>query len=86
MEIFKCLASKSRLQLLEALLNDRLCCKDVTKCTKLDISTVSRHLHKLAEANLIEMRREGKHIICKVKNPKKIKKLLELAKQIEGSK
>lgn len=86
MKVFKCLASESRLKLLETLLNNRLCCKDVTKCTTLDISTVSRHLHKLAEANLIEIQKKGKHIICKVKNPAKVKRLLEIAKQIEGSK
>jgi ArsR family transcriptional regulator len=86
MKIFKCLASDSRLKLLETLLENKLCCKDVLKCTTLDFSTVSRHLHKLADANIIEMQRKGKHIICKVKNPRKVKKLLKLARELEGSK
>ena len=86
MNVFKCLASKSRLALLKNLLDNELCCRDVMACTTLDFSTVSRHLHKLAEANLIEMRKQGRHIICKVKNPKKVKKLLELAELLEGLK
>ncbi len=85
MKIFKCLASDSRLELLKTLLDKKLCCKDVTKHAKLDFSTVSRHLHKLMEANLVEMKKSGKCVICKVKNPAKVKKLLKLAEQIEGS-
>ena len=86
MDIFKCLASESRLILLRTLLESDLYCRDAMACTRLDFSTVSRHLHKLAEANLIEMQRKGRRIICRVKNPQKVKKLLELAKILEGLK
>jgi DNA-binding transcriptional ArsR family regulator len=86
MQVFSVLSSESRLKILESILEKETCCESLEKCFKLDISTISRHLHSLEKANLIEITKNGKHIELKPKNKSKVKKLLLLAKELEGSK
>jgi len=82
MELFKIL-SKTKVELLERLLKDEECCSNLSKCLGKDVSTVSRHLHQLEHANLIELRRDGKNVSCRVKNPEKLRRLLALGRELE---
>ncbi len=84
MQVFKAFSSDSKIQIIELLLkghND--CSNSISKKINLDPSTVSRHLKELRDAKLILMQKKGKKINCIVLNKKKIKLLLNTAKELE---
>jgi len=82
MQVFKALSCKSKIKILEILLKDKKnCSNSLSKKLHLDPSTVSRHLKELRNAKLIAMQKTGKEIHCKVLNKKKVKLLLNTAKE-----
>ncbi|MBU2476092.1 metalloregulator ArsR/SmtB family transcription factor [Candidatus Micrarchaeota archaeon] len=84
MQVFKALSCDSKIQILEILLKDsKACNKSLSAKLKLDSSTVSRHLKELRTAKLISMQKKGKNIQCIVLNSKKVKLLLNTAKELE---
>ena len=84
MQVFKALSCDSKIKILEILLKDsKACNKSLSKKLKLDPSTVSRHLKELRNAKLISMQKKGKNIQCVVFNSRKVKLLLNTAKQLE---
>lgn len=82
MRLFKIL-SETKVSILEKLLENEACCSNLSECLGKDISTVSRHLHELEEANLLSLEKEGKHLRCRVRNPEKLGKLIVLGKELE---
>ena len=83
MRLFKIL-SETKINILEKLLRSEACCSNLSECLGKDISTVSRHLHELEDVNLLTLKKEGKHLRCKVRNPKKLRKLLDLGRELEN--
>jgi ArsR family transcriptional regulator len=61
--ISKALADPTRLNIFRRIAADgELCCGDVARCFRVSSATVSHHLKVLADAGLIETRREGQFI------------------------
>jgi DNA-binding transcriptional ArsR family regulator len=84
MQLFKALSCDSKIRILEILLKDsKACNKSLSKKLNLDPSTVSRHLKELRDAKLISMQKKSKNIHCIVLNSKKVKLLLNTAKELE---
>ncbi len=84
MQVFKALSCDSKIKILEMLLKkDNDCSFVISDKTGLSPSTVSRHLKELKDANLIEMKKNGKNTECIVLNKKKVSLLLNTAKEIE---
>ena len=58
-EIFKALAHPSRVLMVEALADGELCVCELQKLVGADISTVSKHLSVLKEANIVSSEKRG---------------------------
>ncbi len=86
-ELAKVLASETRIRILCLLLKEgkNYCISDISKILDKDVSVISRHIRELEKVNLIEVKRVGKNTILCLKNPEKIKKLLEIIEQIYTS-
>ena len=82
MRLFKIL-SETKVRILEKLLSSEECCSNLSKCLGKDISTVSRHLHELEAANILALKKDGKMLKCRVKQPDKVRKLIALGKELE---
>jgi ArsR family transcriptional regulator len=65
----KALAHPARLKMVEALGGGELCVCELRELIGLDLSTVSRHLKLMAEAGLLESRREGKKVFYALAAP-----------------
>jgi len=79
LEILKSITDETRLELLSLLRHgEELCGCDFEKIFKKSQSTLSRHLKKLQEANLIESRKNGVKVMYKLKDPKVFKLLAVL--------
>jgi DNA-binding transcriptional ArsR family regulator len=84
MQLFKALSCDSKVKILEILLKENKNCNHVISAKmNLSPSTVSRHLKELKDAKLISMKKKGKEIECRVLNSRKVKLLLDTAKEIE---
>jgi len=79
MQVFKALASPTRIKILKMLLTKKACATDICSCIKKDLSTISRHLQILQSAGLIDYNKIGKKLQIVVRHPAKLKKLLKLA-------
>ncbi|MFZ2961307.1 MAG: metalloregulator ArsR/SmtB family transcription factor [Candidatus Ozemobacteraceae bacterium] len=66
----KALADETRLRMLVAMQQGELCICQLIELMKLAPSTVSRHLELLYQAGLIEKRKCGKWIYCRLANSK----------------
>ncbi|MCD6371911.1 MAG: winged helix-turn-helix transcriptional regulator [Candidatus Aenigmarchaeota archaeon] len=80
-KLFRALASETRLKILEKLLKADLCVTNLAELMRKDKSTISRHLKVLSNAKIIEIKKRGKEICFKVRNRKKLKKIIELARR-----
>lgn len=83
-EKFKALSSKPRLKLIQELLQrgGYTCVCELEDTIERDRSVIYRHFKKLEESGLIETKKQGRRVEGKIKNPEKIKKLLEIIKEI----
>ncbi|ABB39572.2 transcriptional regulator, ArsR family [Oleidesulfovibrio alaskensis G20] len=68
-KIMKALAHPSRLMMVEALSHGEQCVCELTSLVGHDISTVSKHLKILKEANIVEDERRGKQAYYRLKIP-----------------
>ncbi len=66
LNITKALADQARLRILMALTEGELCVCQLVALLKLAPSTVSRHIHLLSHAGLIEKRKEGRWNYCRL--------------------
>ena len=66
MKITKALADENRVRMLLALRGGELCVCQITELLGLAPSTVSKHLDILRQAGLIESRKSGRWIYCRL--------------------
>ena len=79
LEILKALTDETRLELLSLLRHgEELCGCDFERIFNKSQSTISRHLKKLQESNLIESRKDGVKVMYKIKDPHVFKLLANL--------
>lgn len=85
--IFKVLSSEQRLKILEELLKREgpQCYCELDDVVERDVSVIYRHFKKLERAGILETEKKGKRLEGHVKNPEKIKKLLEFAEEVSES-
>jgi ArsR family transcriptional regulator len=65
----KAMAHPARLAVVDALAGGELCVCDLQVKVGSDLSTVSRHLKLMADAGLIESRRDGQRILYRLTAP-----------------
>jgi ArsR family transcriptional regulator len=65
----KALAHPSRLAAVRAVARGERCVCELQEVMGSDLSTVSRHLKTLADAGVIECRRQGQKILCRLAVP-----------------
>ncbi len=82
--ILKALACETRIKIIEELLKNPKCAKDLSSCVGKDISTISRHLEILERAGILKIKKEGKRINVEIRNPDILKKLFEIL-EVMGS-
>lgn len=79
LKLFKALANKTRLKILECLVERKKNVKEIVKYTKRPQPTVSLQLKKLEYLNIVNSRRNGRKIYYKIIN-KHVKKMLKILK------
>lgn len=85
LNFFGIIGDKTRLRIIEFLIkHKRSVCCDIAKYVKKDTSTTFRHIKILEKMNLIKAEKQGKFLICSLKNEKKIRKLFKIAKSFGG--
>lgn len=84
-QTFQALASKPRLEIIEYLLEEDtpLCYCELEDVVDKDRSVIYRHLKKLEQAGLLKTEKKGKRVECELKNKQRLKKLLNLAKEVK---
>jgi len=85
-EIFKALGDQTRLKLLSCLARCARECSttEVAECCSVDFSVVTRHLTLLADAGVLESRKEGRTVYYKVRYAELGTSLRSLADALEG--
>lgn len=69
-KLLHALTDKTRLEILSLLRHgEELCSCDLEKTIDKSQSTLSRHLKKLTEADIISARKEGVKVLYKIKDP-----------------
>lgn len=84
-ELFKALSDPTRVQLLACLAKcGRMCSvTEVAECCSVDFSVVSRHLSMLADAGVLESRKEGRTVYYRVEYGRLSSSLRALASAFE---
>jgi len=84
-KIFKALGDPTRFKIIDKMLSDKKenCCTDFAVFTEKDISTISRQLAVLKQANIIEITKINKTKCVKLKNKKALIKLIEIANDLK---
>jgi len=89
LSICKALSDQNRLRVVFALMEfDELCVCQITELLQISGATVSRHLGVLANAGIIDSRKEGRWVILRLKKNKKrlepVLNWLESSKKDDG--
>jgi len=84
-KIFKALGDPTRFKIISKMLSDKEenCCTDFAVFTEKDISTISRQLAVLKQANIIEITKIDRTKCVKLKNKKYLIKLIEIANDLK---
>ena len=69
-KLYKILANEKRLEILNNIKNKELSIENLLKITSLLKSNFSIHLGILKKAGLVKVRKEGKHVYCKIVDPR----------------
>jgi len=77
-EFFKALSHPTRIAMVEELLKDKKCVRDIKEFVKVRQPNISQHLTVLKTGNIVDCVREGKTRCYFLKNPKLIKKILNM--------
>ena len=65
-ETFRCLADPTRLKIVNAMLDDELCVRDLTGIIGMSQPAVSHHLRQLRQMRLVRTRRLGKAVFYRL--------------------
>ena len=68
LNVCKAVANATRLQILDIMRKGETCVCELTSIMELEQSNVSQHLNILKNAGLLTSRRNGQHVLYKVKN------------------
>lgn len=82
-KFFKGLADKSRLAILEVLMDGEKVVSDIVKATNLTQSNVSMHLACLLDCGLVLKTRQGQHMQYRLAN-EEIKDLIAIMRKVVG--
>ncbi len=69
MAVLKALADENRVRILASLQQRDLCVCQIVELLGLAYSTVSKHISVLKQARLVESRKEGRWIFCRLAGP-----------------
>ncbi|MCD6465292.1 winged helix-turn-helix transcriptional regulator [Candidatus Bathyarchaeota archaeon] len=81
-EFFKALTEPRRILILEELQKEEHCICDFVKILGLSQPAVSHHISLLSRVGLIKTRKEGKKVICSLRDKKNINRLLQIAEKL----
>ena len=88
-EIFKTLSEKNRLKILLFIkkkqsfsCKSKTCLKDLSEHLNITLPTVSFHIKKLKEADLVFIQRKGKKVYCRI-NKKSFEKIDNFLKKLK---
>jgi DNA-binding transcriptional ArsR family regulator len=76
-KILKALADETRLKIVLSIGDDEICACELVPFTKKAQPTVSQHLKILLGAGVLSQRKEGKHILYRIKD-RRVLKLIEV--------
>jgi len=82
-ELLKALAHPVRLRIVERLMEDESCVKDIWSCLDLPQAVVSQHLSILRNKNIVGFEREGNKVKYYVKDGK-VKEIIKILKKEGG--
>ena len=76
---YKVLSEPVRLQILQFLLQQDscVCICEIMDCVQKDQSVVSRHIQLMQKTGLVDTHREGRFLMCCIKDKRQIKKVME---------
>jgi DNA-binding transcriptional ArsR family regulator len=83
--LFHAASDPTRLALLRFVLQEEHCVNECVEQTGRGQGAVSKHLATLAEARLVESRRQGRFTYYRVRDPVALQSLLTIAEQLEQS-
>jgi len=81
-ELFKALTEPRRILILKELRKGEHCICDLVKILGLSQPAVSHHISLLSRAGLIKTRKEGRKVICSLRDEKNIDQLLQIAEKL----
>jgi len=81
-ELFKALTEPRRILILKELRKGEHCICDLVKILGLSQPAVSHHISLLSRAGLIKTRKEGRKVICSLRDEKNIDRLLQIAEKL----
>jgi len=82
--LFQALNSKTRIETLKLLMEREDCICHLAEKLRKDISTMSRHVGLLVRANLVETRKDGKMLMCRVKDEEALEELFNAINRLGG--
>jgi len=80
LQLLKCVADDTRIQILIILKNGERCVCEIMKNLNKEQSLISHHLQALRRCGLIKRRREGKKIMYRLVDPSISKLLVDIEK------
>jgi ArsR family transcriptional regulator len=79
-QLFKALAHPTRLLIVEKLLEEEKCVNDIQELVNASQPNISQHLNILRFSGIVDFRQEGNLRCYFLKDPQKIKKLIQSLK------
>lgn len=82
--LFKALSSAQRIRIIEFLLRqeDFICYCEMEHLIDRDRSVLYRHIHKLDAVGLLDTRRKGRRIECRLKDKESVSNILQSARRL----
>lgn len=80
--IFEALSDRTRMKIINYIKRRGNCvCCDIARHIKKDVSTTFRHIEILERAGIVNAKKDGRFLVCSLKNAAKLNKLFEIAKK-----
>jgi ArsR family transcriptional regulator len=76
-QLFKALSHPTRLLIVEKLLEEEKCVNDIQELVSVSQPNISQHLNTLRFSGIVDFRQEGNLRCYFLKDPQKIKKLIQ---------